>query len=528
MQTVSNAWTAEERDEVRFIKHGLSVSWKRQTLINNRTFTIGISLIDGPDPIEADPGAVGTPGSYQYFDESDYVTNLEYERGLQMPVGGVSVALGSATLENTTNRFLPQYMGGSGELYTAIAPRKPMIMYGGFYVDGVDQKIPVLSGLISKQPGVDVRNREVKLDFADYLELFRNKKVSDTAVYTGVTTDVIIEDLFAQVGMYTSQYDLDVGTRPIPFAIIEKDAELVPTLNELVEAENGHILTDENGIIKFWNRDHWSLSPYTQAQRVITTAQVINAETVGLDHIINSVEVTSKVRKKSQAQKLWSLSEPKVIPRNSDLVIFADFSDENGALPVLEVYTPSYSLIPNNSSSYSTNLVATGTGATNDTGITVKSYYQFATAYKIVFSNSTNYDTFITRLDLWGRPAKYTNDIYVRKQRDLSVTAYDEHPYKIENNFIQDQDHAELMADMLLEDFAYPENIQKITIMAIPELQLGDLISWQGRNWRVYDIKAKINPSEGYVQELMIVQRTIRTYFRIGISTIEGSDVIGP
>ena len=45
-----------------------------------------------------------------------------------------------------------------------------------------------------------------------------------------------------------------------------------------------------------------------------------------------------------------------------------------------------------------------------------------------------------------------------------------------------------------------PESLQKITIRAIPELQMGDLISWQGRYWRVYDIKSKLSPEVGFIQ----------------------------
>ena len=81
---------------------------------------------------------------------------------------------------------------------------------------------------------------------------------------------------------------------------------------------------------------------------------------------------------------------------------------------------------------------------------------------------------------------------------------------------------------MIVNDFSQPENLQKITIRAIPELQLYDLISWQGRYWRLFDIKSTIEPSIGYVQELTMLQRTITTYFRIGISTIGGGDKIAP
>ncbi len=81
---------------------------------------------------------------------------------------------------------------------------------------------------------------------------------------------------------------------------------------------------------------------------------------------------------------------------------------------------------------------------------------------------------------------------------------------------------------MMLQDFSSPENLTELTIRAMPELQLGDLISWQGRYWRVWDIKTQIDPSVGFVQDLKLLQRTVVSYFRIGISTIGSGDQISP
>src|SRR3990167_4969708 len=109
MQSVVSGWTAEERDTVRKIAHNLQVSWKKETTIGNRTFTIGVSTIGGNDVIGINPGAVAGPGAYKYFNETDYVTELEWERGLSMPTGGLSKAMAGATLDNTSGRFTPRY-----------------------------------------------------------------------------------------------------------------------------------------------------------------------------------------------------------------------------------------------------------------------------------------------------------------------------------------------------------------------------------------------------------------------------------
>lgn len=527
MQSVSSSWTAEERDTVRIIAENLQVSWHKQTTLTNRTFTVGVSLIGGNDVIGINPGAIGSPANYKYFDETNYLLDLAYERGFSMPIGGVTKALAEATLDNTNGRFTPRYMGGNSELFTAILPRRPVIMGAGFKFGGIDQTVPVFAGTVIKQPAIDTRSKTMHLQMADYIDFFQNSKVDKSAVFTSVTTDVVIESMLSQLGMTTAQYSLEPGINIIPFAAIDKDANFANVINKLVESENGNFYQDELGIFRFENRQHYNSSPYNQVQRVITTSQVINALAPEEDHIVNVVEIKSKQREKAINQKIWSLASPVLVPANGNVEIFADITDENGSLPILAVDIPTYA-IGATTSAFATNVFDDNSGDTNSSAIYLKNYSKFVTAYKMTFANTSTTPTYITALDLWGRPAKAVSDIYTRRQRDASVTAYEEQTLSIENEFIQNQDWADSFAEMILEDFARIENLQTITIRAIPELQLGDLVSWQGRYWRVYNIAAKIEPSEGYVQELKLLQRTINTYFRIGVSSIGGSDKIAP
>lgn len=79
MQVVTDAFTAEAQDKVRSPSHSLLMSWNKFDLTGNITFTIGVSLIGGNDVIGANAGGIGTPGQWQYTDDSDYVMSLEWE-----------------------------------------------------------------------------------------------------------------------------------------------------------------------------------------------------------------------------------------------------------------------------------------------------------------------------------------------------------------------------------------------------------------------------------------------------------------
>lgn len=337
-------------------------------------------------------------------------------------------------------------------------------------------------------------------------------------MYTAQRTDQIIENLFEQLGMATSQYELDPGINVIPFSIFEKGDKFSEVISKLVEAEYGHLYQDEEGIFRFENRQHWDDFP--DVNKIIPTAQVIEAEAPDDDHIINAVEVRSQVYSKQPQQVILNYTLPIEIEANSTVEQFFGFDN-----PVLAIVEPTEG---GADSYYVANALLDGSGTDKTSSVSIKSLSLFAQNVKITFQNNSGSVVYVTKVVISGRVAKPITDIYHRAEDDSSVTAYEERLYNLDNPYIQNTDWAKSIAQLILNDFSDPENLQQITIRAIPELQLGDLISWQGRHWRIFGIRTTLNPSVGFVQELQLLQRTIQTYFRIGISTIGGVDQIAP
>jgi hypothetical protein len=521
MQTVSAGWTAEERDSVRKIAQNTRIAWHKQSTLGNRTFTIAVSTIGGNDIIGVNPGAIGSPGNYKYFDESSYITSLSWERGLSLPTGGLTKAMAEINLDNTSGRFTPRYMGGNSELYTAQPLRAPVLINVGFNF-GVDQTLSQFAGVITEQPQIDMINRSMKIKASDYMDFFQNRYLDHQVMFTSERTDQVMSTILGTLGMNTAQYDLDYGINVIPFGLFEAGTRYSDIMNQLAEAENGHFYQDESGIFKFENRQHWDSSPWNAVQRIVLTGQVISAASPDTDHLINVVEISAPIREKQPLQNIFSLPTLSIfsIPANSDVEQFFEFQD-----PVLALTDPTNG---GADSFYVANTLSDGSGDDVTSSVSIKNVGTFATSVKYRFHNSSSTDAYITQFVLSGRISKHTKDLYYRERDDSSVTAYQERVLTINNNYIQNESWAASYARMILNDFSDVEKIQKIVIRALPELQLGDLISWQGRYWRLFDIKSTVDPSVGYIQELTMIQRTITTYFRIGISTIAGSDKIGP
>jgi hypothetical protein len=523
MQVVPAGFTAEEKDMVQKIAHSLLVSWHKQFVPSNRTFTVGVSIIGGNDVIGANPGALGSPGNYKYSDETQYVMSMAWERGLNVPTGGLNKAMAEAKLYNGATgtdkgRFTPRYLGGRSELYTAVLPRRPAIINAGFNYDGNDKMIPQFTGLFDKQPALSVRDKTISLSMADYVDFFQNRFLDQTVMYTSVYTNTLLENMFSQLGMSTAQYNIDQGINLIPFALFNKGTRFSDAIQKLAEAENAQFYQDEQGIFRFENRQHWDDTPYNQVQRVINTSQVIDSGVPNEDHLINVVEVKSQSRAKQPLQIVMNFSQPTLINGDSSIELFFSYQD-----PVLQIVTPS---LLSSDSYYVANTLSDGSGTDVTNSVSVKSIDNFAQASKIVFQNNSSNAAYLTRVIISGRPAKQIGEIYYRGERDASITAYEERPLTINNEYIADANWARSYAEMILDDFSHIENLQTITVRAIPELQLGDLISWQGHQWRIYDIKTTLDPSAGFIQDLKLLQRTIKSYFRIGISTIGGTDLI--
>lgn len=515
MQTVSAAFTAAERSPTRRVGASALVSWKKQRLSSARVFTIGVSAIGGSDAIASQGAVVSDWNKYFYFNESDYLTGMSYERSLKMPTGGFSMGMFDARFDNTSGRFTPRYMGGTGELYTSVAKTmRPTILNAGFK-SGVDDLIPQFVGLNSKPSKVDHRSKSMELSGYDFLSYLRDRYLDREIMFTSQRSDQILSTVLTNAGFGTSQYDLDYGINVIPFGLFEVGTRLSDLVDKIVEAENGQFYQDEAGILKFENRQHWNSTPYTNVQRILYTSQVINSAGTGYDHIINVVEILGQRLEKQQNAIAWQLPSSVAIAANGgQYELFVNFDN-----PMLAIDTPSLLV---------GNTLADRSGTDISSSISVKSISKFAKAAKIILQNNGTVDGFVTNLTITGRAVVKVADVYSRYQDDSSVTAYQPQPFKLENPYIQNQTWANSYAQMLLNDFAEPENLQAVTIRAIPELQLGDLISWQGRYWRIFGIKTRLDASTGFVQDLTMLQRTITTYFRIGISSIGGTDKIAP
>lgn len=525
MQTVSSTFTANTSKPLREISWRLLMSFEKNYDPSIDFFTIGTSTIGGTDILKGVNDVVQEWDKFDYADLTDRVLSIEFNREVDPPLSSLTLTTAQITLDNHDDVFTP---GNASSPYDGfIQPRRPM----RFHIGMRAEPIPMFIGVTDGMPEVNESSKTVRFNCFDFLSSIIQKPLDTELMYTNKRTDEVISSLLQSAGLLTTQFVLDTGAVVIPFAYFEKGSKLQDAITAISEAELGNVSCDENGVIRFQNRTNWATNSNVWN---FTKDNVLDIDTVTDNDVINVVEVYSKARKVQAKQKIWELESAVEVKGSSTVEIFANFEDDNGTLPVTSVDTPVY-ISSATTSLFAVNTSSDGTGSIDSTHVTLTSHSLFSTAYKMVFTNTSTSSLFITQLELKGTPAKVVSDIYVRVQDDASVgifDALDEHVFKVENNYIQDEVAANSIAQIIIEDRSEIDDQRKMQVRGVPQLQIGDAINYTdeiiNEDYFVTRINGIMDTTAGFRQYLQVSKRTINTYFRIGISLIGGTDKISP
>ena len=527
MQSVSSQFTARTSKSVRPISWKVLISWDKAFDAAVDFFTIEGSSIGGGDIIKGDGSVVQEWDKYAYEDYSERVLSVEVNREGEPPISPITLATATVVLDNHDDIFTPG--NASSPLAGYLLSRRPIRINLGFGVE----TIPKFVGITTGKPVVDEKAKTVTLQCIDFLNAIMNIPLDEELMYVDYRTDEIVSALLQTGGLDPSQFDLDYGSVIIPFAYFKKGSKLGDGLHDVVEAELGNLSMLEDGTPRFLSR-----ASYANNVSVwdFDKDNVIEKKALGTSTVINVVEVFSKAREVQAKQKLWESSFEITLAKNADTEVFIDFKDEYGDLPVTAADDPDY-VSSATTSLYATNETRDGTGDTNDAEISLSSSSFVSTGMKLVFTNAAAVDVYLTRLEIWGTPAKVANDIYIRVTDTASIgdkDAYEERPLSppITNDLIQDEVAATSIGKIVIADRAQDDDQQEMIVKAVPQLQVGDVITYSdenvaGETYFVTRINDIIN-SSGYRQLLRVTKRTIHEYFAIAISSLGGSDELAP
>lgn len=488
-------WTAFQSmttATVRKIKAKVYIAWNR-VVSSDGYATIGTSVISGTDILQGiGESSINQADSFNYFDETDRVLRIEYERNLIEPLGGTSIAMADIVLDNTDLRFTPNHNATVG---TSIRPNRPVKIFIGFLVEGQEKLIPIIEGL-SLQPKEDKNARTLTITIYDFMR-YLNEKPLETAIYQDQRSDEIIADILAGAGVGSGSYVLDQGLNTVGFAWFEKGQTAGDRIKTLCEAEEAIFYQDENGVLRFENRDKYSEAPYNSVVWTIQPDEILNWSQDYSSQIVNRVIVSGSPRSVKGEAEIWRDGLEEQVPASSSITVWAEFQDPVSSLtsPVEDTDFTAYS-------------GSGGVGTDLSSSISIVTT-AFAKAAKMVITNASGSLAYINLLKIRGTPATVDYEISEVFQDTTSISRYNEQQKKIDNQFIDDRTFASNIAQNMVRRYKDPNNIIRLTVRGIPQLQLRDQVSVYDQdvatytNYRVIGIQG-IYEAGGFTQVLRL------------------------
>jgi hypothetical protein len=514
MLSASPQFTAHATGQVRPLSWQVLMAFEKAFDPSITFFTLDQSVLDGPDLLAPDDDSdeLSDWHRYAYTDYSDRVIEFEWSRQEDTP-SSVSLAMADVVFNNYDDFFTPN--SGSA-IEDFILPRRPIRLFAGLG----GENVPAFVGLSEKMPVIDAKAKTARFHCVDFLAALFERSLDEVVMLQNARTDEALAHLFDAMGLPASQYVLDAGMNRIPFVFFDKGLKLGEAVRELMEAEMGRLYMDERGVIRFKNRQNFSDSPVYFFDR----GNTIEAKVSEQNDIINQATVTGKVRAVQDLQPIWRLASPKLIPAGGTIEVWADFDD-----PATTCHDPT---VGQQSDSYFLANVTDDPDSTPVTsGITLTDSTLFGKSFKMTFENANSFGVFLTEIELWGTPAKVVNTINITDEDAASIAKYEVQPRQIENDYIQSTSAAQTIAAVLIDDYKEYGSQLELTVKGSPALQLGDAVTvGVGSLSGLHRITKAVNrylPGQ-FRQVLKVRQRTVRTYFQLDVSQLNGTHVLSP
>lgn len=527
MQTVSTDFEDAVAAPYKRVAPGALIAWEKIINPTYQFFEIGVSEIGGPDLIKGAGGTVTFFDKYQYDDETHNVESFKVTRTTSSLPWGVVMAQAEITLLNASNRFTPKVDPVIGDY---IKPDRPLKLSVGIN----DEYINVFTGY-TERPKTSLSTRRTTLTAWDALKFLSNKK-SELPVFVNTPANEIIEALLDEQGFDPTQYVIEASLqRPIGYLMVQ-DRVVTEIFKDIVAAEGALMFCDENGIIHFWNRLH--LNSNSTSRWTFDYSNLTNIEW-DTTPIVNDAIVIAKPLREVAFNKIWESGQVYTIPPGGSLDVFADFRDDVGNYPAISVETP-VNIASATDSSYQTNYNEDGTGDDAASVTSLTSVYLFGERYRMSFANSSDQNVYLTKIQLYGVPAK-VQVVDSKEQTDAtSIEDYGINPdnngeiVEVNNDLVQDAATANALAYIYVQLFKGPLQRLKCSTFAVPHLQIGDFItldeetSGETLDMTIVSSELSLGRNGDLKQAFAFEERTVYNYFTIGISEIGGSDYLAP
>ena len=529
MNTVSTRFHELAAAPVRPLDWELGISWDKTLAQNVNWFTLDQSRLDDVDLLaDNDQNPIMLWDAYEYQMSRDRVVDMSVERSVKFPYN-----IQSAVLDVTLNNYDGYYTFGNANSAIAnyILPSRPIRAYLGFIGGGIT---PVFVGLTEAIPEYNGKiNEKAQLTALDFLAAIGDMSLNEMIMMKDARTDEVIEVILQQFGLTNSMYNLEHGMNTIPFVYFESGKNAGNALKELIQAENGAMWIDEQGMIRFEPRTGSSITPVI----ALDQDNIVSIDPSESGDIVNYITVESDIRVVQSSQQIFttentngyssdSREDAYRIPANGSKDIWLNLEDPCWSA------SPLVFRGPNTSSNFTAKKAGAGTTVT--TGVSATSPYLFADSYRVTINNTNNFAISLDYIELWGEPAKVVGEsptIKYEAYDEDSVATFGRKELSItDNNCFGSYENVDNYASQIILRYKDYNSIIKVSVKGDPSVQLNDGVTVDYNEytgiWEVIGVKHKLtNAKLETIYELKKFTTTTNPFI-LDVSQLDGPDLI--
>lgn len=528
MNTVSDLFHRLSQGGVRPLDWEVGISWTKRRNANTSWFTLDGSTLDGADLLaDNDNNAIQLWDAYDYQLQRDRVIDMSVSRSVEFPYN-IQSAVCDLTLNNYDGLF--SFENSTSPISEDILPGRPLRGYLGFKGAGVT---PVFVGLTQSVPDYSgTNNTTASLTAMDFLSSIGEMSLQSMVMMRDARTDEVIATILDQFGLEPYMYSLAHGLNTIPFVYFASGKNAGNALKELIQAENGAMWIDEQGIIRFAPRTSILGSESVMRFDKNNIVSMRPSQTSG---IVNRVHIEADVREVKEYQQIFVA--------NNDMGYQSSAEDDqyrlsaNGATTIWlsfddPIWAADTTLQLGESETKSSFTLLNLRGEAVTSGVTATATL-FADAMKVEFSNANNFPVSINFLQIWGEPAKVVGTSptikYTAEDQD-SIERFGVQELDItDNTCFGNQQNIDAFATNILEQYAGYSPTLELTVKGDPSLQIQDIVTIDGTKhdgtWLIKAISHRLD-NTGLETKLTVVRTEIQTAFVLDRSVLNGKDVL--
>lgn len=306
----------------------------------------------------------------------------------------------------------------------------------------------------------------------DWVNILKDKKII-SVYYENLRTDQLIANLASLAGIDAAQMNLEIGKLTVTFAWFA-EASIWTYINQIAEAEGGIVFFDEEGVLNFYNRDHYDVYPnpvygFSFDKNIIDLDFEISKERVK-----NRIEVKANPKKLLQGKVIYSQEESRSISPGETMEIWGQFNyGTELSVPALNVAVPTIG------TGIVANSAEDGTGTNKNGNIMITSSSVFQESIKVNIKNNDAATVYITKFEVIGDPIVTRTRIEAIAEDTNSQSLYGTQILAIENDFMDDEDYAVTLSEKKLAEMKDPLDTISLECLGAPFLRAGDIVSVQ-------------------------------------------------